>query len=115
MTSAQQNNSVFTTKVIYILLIVSTLNGITGVIALIMAYVYLDDAEDWLRTHYRFQIRTFWIGCLYTFIGLLTLKFIFGVLILLFTFVWMIIRCTKGLKQLEQRQPVRNLESWFLT
>lgn len=115
MTSEQQNNSVFTAKVIYILLIVSTMVGITGIIALIMAYVYIDEPVEWLQTHYRFQIRTFWIGLLYSLLGMITLKFIIGALVLLFTFVWMIIRCTKGLKQLGSKQPVNNLESWFFT
>ena len=115
MTSEQQNISGFTAKVIYILLIASTIVGITGIIALIMAYVYIDEPAEWLQTHYRFQIRTFWIGLLYTFLGFITLKLIVGSLILIFTFVWMIVRCTKGLKQLDSRQPVKNLESWFFT
>ena len=110
-----QKNTTPTAKVIYILLIVSTLVGITGIIALIMAYVYKDESEDWLQTHYRFQIRTFWIGLLYVFIGSMTLTVIFGFLVLLFTFIWMIVRCAKGLKQLEDNQPVKNLESWLFT
>ena len=110
-----QKNTTPTAKVIYILLIVSTLVGITGIIALIMAYVYKDESEDWLQTHYRFQIRTFWIGLLYVFIGSITLTVIFGYLVLLFTFIWMIVRCAKGLKQLENNQPVNNLESWLFT
>jgi uncharacterized membrane protein len=106
---------VLTAKIIYILLIVSTIVGITGIIGLIMAYVYQDDSDDWLQTHYRFQIRTYWIGLLYMLTGIITLQINLGFFILLFTFVWMIIRCTKGLKQLDHGQPVRNLESWFFT
>lgn len=102
-------------KVIYILLIVGTIIGITGIIAVIMAYVNNDDENDWLQTHYRFQIRTFWIGSLYVFIGVATSQFLIGYLILLFTFFWLIIRCAKGLKQLEKNQPVKNLESWSFT
>jgi uncharacterized membrane protein len=94
-------------------LIVSTIVGITGIIGLIMAYVFKDESADWLQTHYRFQIRTYWIGLLYLAIGLITLGINIGVFILMFTFVWMIIRCSKGLKQLQSEQPVANLESWF--
>jgi len=110
-----KTNNVPTTKVIYILLIVSTLVGLTGIIGLIMAYVYKDESNDWLQTHYRFQIRTYWIGLLYVALGFITLTINIGYFILLFTFVWMIVRCTKGLKQLENNQPVNNLESWFFT
>lgn len=112
MNSAQKNTA-STAKLIYILLIVSTIVGITGIIGLIMAYVFKDESADWLQTHYRFQIRTYWIGLLYLAIGLVTLGINIGVFILMFTFVWMIIRCSKGLKQLESEQPVMNLESWF--
>ncbi len=111
----EKNNTLPTAKVIYILLIVSTIVGITGIIGLIMAYVMKDDAEDWLQTHYRFQIRTCWIGLLYVAIGLITLNITIGFFVLLYTFVWVIVRCAKGLKQLEEKRPVNNLESWFLT
>ena len=102
-------------KAIYILLIISTIIGLTGIIGLIMAYVLMDDSEEWLATHYRFQIRTFWIGLLYTMTGVILLGVGIGYAILLFTFVWLIVRCTKGIRQLDNRQPVANLESWLFT
>ena len=114
MTSEQQKSTT-TAKVIYILLLISTIVGFTGIIALIMAYVFKDSSTDWLQTHYRFQIRTYWIGLLYTVIGFITLTITIGYFILMFTFIWMVVRCAKGLKQLESEQPVNNLESWFFT
>lgn len=111
--TTQTNTSI--AKVIYILFIVGTIIAITGVIGVIMAYVNNDDTDDWLQTHYRFQIRTFWIGLLYIFIGAATAQVVIGYLIILFTFFWLIIRCAKGLKQLEKNQPVKNLESWLFT
>ncbi len=104
-----------TAKVIYILLIIGTMVGITGVIAIIMAYAMKNDAPDWLQTHYRFQIRTFWIGLLYIVIGSITYQIVIGYFVLLFTFAWVLVRCFKGLKQLANEQPVKNLESWFFT
>lgn len=104
-----------TAKVIYILLIIGTIIGITGFIAIIMAYVMKDDSHDWLQTHYRFQIRTFWIGLLYAVIGSITFQIVIGYFIFLFTFVWVLVRCFKGLKQLANEQEVKNLESWFFT
>ena len=111
----EKNNSLPTAKVIYILIIVSTITIFTGIIGLIMAYVFKDDCSDWLQTHYRFQIRTCWIGSLYVAVGIITLNIGIGILIFLFTFVWIVVRCAKGLKQLENNQPVKNLESWFFT
>jgi len=115
MNSEHQKNTAPTAKVIYILLLISTIVGVTGIIALIMAYVFKDGSTDWLQTHYRFQIRTYWIGLLYIVIGFFTITINIGYFILMFAFVWMVVRCAKGLKQLESEQPVNNLESWFFT
>lgn len=112
-TETQTNTN--TAKVIYILLIISTMVGITGFIAVIMAYVMKDNTSNWLQTHYRFQIRTFWIGLLYVIIGLATYLMVIGYFVFLFTFVWVLVRSFKGLKQLANEQPVKNLESWFFT
>lgn len=115
MNTENKTNTLSTAKVIYILLIVGTIIGLTGIIGLIMAYVMKDGSSDWIQSHYRFQIRTFWIGLLYSMTGVITLNIMIGYFILLFAFVWLIVRCTKGLKQLENKQPVSNLESWFFT
>ena len=108
-----QNDSSSIAKVNYILLIISTIIGITGLIALIIAYVNRDDSELWLQSHYRFQIRTCWIGLLYIVIGAITFQLIIGYFILLFTFFWLVIRCAKGLKQLSNKQAVNNVDSWL--
>jgi len=113
MTSEQQTSSLSVAKVIYILLIISTLIGITGLIAVVMAYVNKDDSADWLQTHYRFQIRTFWIGVLYFAVGIFTFQIMIGLFILIFTFFWVVIRCAKGLKRLEKNQAMNNVESWL--
>jgi uncharacterized membrane protein len=115
MATEQASNTTTSAKAVYILLLISPIIGITGIIALIMAYVLKDDSADWLQTHYRFSIRTFWIGFLYTMIGLITFGINIGYFILLFTVVWLIVRCAKGLKQLENREPVKNVESWLFT
>jgi uncharacterized membrane protein len=48
-------------------------------------------------------------------IGLFTFAINIGYFILLFVLVWLIIRCAKGLKQLDSGQPVKNVESWLFT
>ena len=115
MNEIANNNTSSIAKVNYILQIVSTIIGITGIIAVIIAYVNKDDADDWLQTHYRFQIRTFWIGTLYIMLGLFLHQVIIGYIILLLAFFWFIIRCAKGLKQLENKEAVKNVESWLLS
>ncbi|WP_428035782.1 DUF4870 family protein [Amphritea sp.] len=100
-------------KIVYILYLISLVVGVTGIIGVVMAYVYKSDAPDWLKSHYQWQVRTFWIGFLYAIIGLVTLFILVGYLILLFNLLWFIVRCIKGLSALEKRQPMPEPTSWF--
>lgn len=100
-------------KIVYILYLVSIIIGITSIVGLIMAYVNRDDAPDWLRTHYRFQIRTFWIGTLYLFLGVLLSQIVIGVFIILFWIFWIIIRCAKGMKYLDRKEAYPTPAGWL--
>lgn len=102
-----------TARIIYVLYLVGLATGLTALIGLIMAYVNRNDAPDWLRSHYDFQIRTFWIGLLYCVIGGILSIILIGFLVLLFWAVWLIIRVVKGFKALEQRQPVPDVTTWM--
>ncbi|MCB1521041.1 MAG: DUF4339 domain-containing protein [Hyphomicrobiaceae bacterium] len=82
------------------------------VIGIILALVNLGAKPDWLATHYRWQVRTFFIGILYAVIGALTIFFVVGGLILLFTAVWMIVRYVKGIFALNRREPIANVTTW---
>lgn len=100
-------------QLIYILYLVSLVCGITSIVGVIMAYVSKDQAPDWLKTHYIFQIRTFWIAILFAFIGALLTIFVIGFFILIFVFVWFIVRCVQGLNYLGKDQPVASYQSWL--
>jgi uncharacterized membrane protein len=99
--------------IIYILYLVSLAVGLTSIIGVIMAYVSKGDAPEWLKTHYIFLIRTFWIGLLYAFIGALLTVVLIGFLVLLFAVVWWIVRCAQGLNLLSKNQPVPNYQTWM--
>jgi uncharacterized membrane protein len=102
-----------TAKLIYILYLISLVVGVTALIGVVMAYVKKDEAPAWVRTHYRFQIRTFWIGVLYSFIGAGTSLLFVGYAILLFVVMWLIVRCIKGMGWAERGEPVRNVTTWL--
>jgi uncharacterized membrane protein len=102
-----------TAKIIYVLYLVGLATGITALIGVIMAYVNKDDAPDWLKTHYQFQIRTFWIGLLYCVIGGILTIVLIGFLVLLVWAIWLILRVIKGFKHLERQEPVPNYETWM--
>jgi uncharacterized membrane protein len=102
-----------TAKLIYILYLVSLVVGVTALVGLVMAYVYMGDAPDALKTHYRLQIRTFWIGLLYGVAAALLSVVGIGLVLFLFVAVWLIVRCVKGLKHLERREAYPNPASWL--
>jgi uncharacterized membrane protein len=110
---AERPISTDTARIIYILYLVGIAAGITAIIGVVMAYLNRDEGPDWLRSHYRFQIRTFWIGVLYSVIGIILSLVFIGVLVLLFTVVWLIIRVVKGFKALEQGKAVENENTWM--
>lgn len=73
------------------------LGGITGLAGVIVNYVKLDEVRGtWVEPHFRWQIRTFWIGLLWTVIGAITSFFIIGWFILIGIAIWVIYRIVKG-------------------
>jgi uncharacterized membrane protein len=100
-------------NLIYILYLASFVVGITGLIGLVMAYVYQPTAPAWVQTHYRFQIRTFWIGLLYALIGAASIFIVIGGFILLATVVWYVVRCVKGMQRVNAGLPQDNVMTWF--
>lgn len=100
-------------KIIYILYLAGFVVPFTGVIGVVMAYINRSDAPDWLRAHYQFQIRTFWIGFLYVIIGFFTTFILIGFLILLFYLIWLIVRCVKGMKMLDLKREPENVTGWL--
>lgn len=98
----------------YVLLLASPLFLVTGLIAVVIAYIYRDDAPEWLRSHYQLQIRTFWIGSLYIIAGTLLTLLIVGYFVLLFTLIWLLVRCIKGIRCVNRRRPFPNPESWWM-
>ena len=93
-------------NVVYILYLVSIVAGVTGLIGVIIAYVNKGEAPDWVASHYRYQIRTFWIGLLILIIGGILTLILVGWLVLLAWLIWLIVRCAKGMNHLGQGRPI---------
>jgi uncharacterized membrane protein len=87
--------------------------GFSALIGVIIAYMKVDDAEPVLRSHYRFQIRTFWIGLLYLAIGIPLCLVLIGIPILVWWFVWSSIRVVKGILLVIEHKPIVNPSSWL--
>lgn len=99
--------------IVYALYLASLVAGITAIIGLIIAYVNSSDPDERLRTHYRFQIRTFWIGLMYMIGGTITIPIMIGWLILIWAVFWFIIRCVKGMVALNEGRAHPDPGSWL--
>ena len=99
--------------IVYVLYLVGFFTGVSAVVGLIIAWMQIDRADTVSRSHFRFQIRTFWIGLLLLVVGAITLYIAVGVVILVWWIVWTAIRCVKGLLLLNAGEPVAEPESWL--
>jgi uncharacterized membrane protein len=99
--------------VVYYLYLASILVGVTAIVGVIMAYMNRGPGADWLDSHYTYQIRTFWIGLLYSAIGFVLMFVIIGFVVLLGVLIWWIVRCIKGLQLAGARQPVPDPATWM--
>jgi uncharacterized membrane protein len=79
---------------------------------LVLAYVNRETAPDWLKSHYTFQIRSFWIGLLYVAVSMLFCLILIGFLGLIAAMIWFIVRAALGLDRLLKREPYPRPESW---
>jgi uncharacterized membrane protein len=102
-----------TAKIVYVLYLLSLLFGVTALVGVVIAYVNVGDAPEPLKNHYRFQIRTFWIGLLYACVSALATFFVVGVVLAVLAVVWFIVRCVKGLKYLGRGEPYPNAGTWL--
>jgi uncharacterized membrane protein len=95
------------TLAVYVLYALSYFAGVTAIIGIIINYVKKDDvAGTWLESHFRWQIRTFWFGLLWSVIGAATVFVAVGFAILFANFCWIIYRIVKGWLNLNDNKPM---------
>ena len=99
--------------IVYILYFAAYVVGITALIGVIIAHVQVGTAEPILASHYRFQIRTFWIGVLYIVVGCILVWVLVGFLVFAWLFIWSLVRNIKGLLLLNENRPIRDPGSWL--
>ncbi len=99
--------------VVYALFLASFVVGFTSIIGVVIAYVYRGKGPAWLDEHYRYQIRTFWIGLLYASVATLLTVVLIGIPLLIALAVWLIVRCVKGFRGLQEKRAPDNVDSWL--
>ena len=99
--------------IVYLLYFAGYFTGLTHIIGVIIAHVQVGDADALARSHFRFQIRTFWIGLLYVVIGAALFVVVVGIFVLLWWFVWSLVRNIKGILALNEGRPIADPDSWM--
>jgi uncharacterized membrane protein len=89
------------------------LTGWPSIIAVILNYVYRGDVRStWLKSHFRWQIRTFWFGLLWVALCGLFVVLTLGVgllvawIPLILVGLWFIYRIAKGWLRMMDRRPM---------
>ena len=98
---------------VYVLYFLGYFFAIPVLAGLIIAYVKLDQCDPVMESHYRFQIRTFWIGLLYIVAAIPLCFVLVGFLLMIWWFIWTMMRIViGGLRALENR-PIVDPKSWL--
>lgn len=95
------------TLIIYALQGLSFVVGITSLIAIIMNYVKRAEMTGtWLESHFRWQIRTFWYGLLWSVVGIALMWVVVGTFVLFVNAAWVIYRIVRGVLNLLDNKPM---------
>ena len=65
-----------------------------------------DVAGSYLESHFRWQIRTFWISLIVAIVGMILTLVVIGLFVLLADAVWVIYRLVIGAVKLNDNQPI---------
>ncbi|MGM0586381.1 MAG: DUF4870 family protein [Pseudomonadota bacterium] len=101
-------------KLVYILYFVGFFVPLTALAGLILAYVKRGGPDPVAESHYKFQIRSFWMGLLAVVVGGALAFVLIGYLVLLAWIVWALFRFITGLLKLLDGLPVADPMSWGL-
>lgn len=102
------------TQIVYLCQALSFFFGVTAIVGVILNYLKRAEvAGTWLASHFVWQIRTFWIGLIASFIGFILVFILIGFLILAATLVWSIYRVIKGYLLLSENKPIENPKSFI--
>jgi uncharacterized membrane protein len=114
--------------VVYGLYLLGLMNGLTVFVGLIVAYANKDGAGPAMRSHYVFQIRTFWTAIAWWVVGL-TLLFwgailsfilvgipivVLGGLIFAVGHIWFALRCILGAYYLTCGEAYPRPRTWLI-
>ncbi|AHE57292.1 hypothetical protein NX02_28565 [Sphingomonas sanxanigenens DSM 19645 = NX02] len=95
--------------IISLLYLASFITGITGIVGVVLAYVWGGQPKaNWETSHYAYHIRTFWFGLIGFVVGAILSLILIGFLVMLATGVWVAVRSVMSLLNAQKRLPMPN-------
>lgn len=105
-----KNNAVL----VYILYLVNLAVPFVGIVGVIIAYANRDKAPAGPRSHFIYQIHTFWLGLLYSLVTALLCFVVIGFFLIPLLYAWLIARSAVGLVRANENKPINNPRDWLL-
>jgi uncharacterized membrane protein len=84
-----------------------------NVIAAALAWRARNKGDYLTRSHAANQVSIFWRSMVYVLIGLVLTYFLFGVLLIMASIIWYMLRNVRGLQALAASRPAENPQSWL--
>jgi uncharacterized membrane protein len=95
--------------IISLLYLASFLTGITGIVGVVLAYVWKGEAhEPWEATHYQYLITTFWVGFVASIVCFILMFVLIGLILIWGVVAYMVYRCIMSLTRAQKREPMPN-------
>lgn len=94
------------------LYLASFMFGITGIVGLVLGYVWRDEVRGtWEESHLTYLIRTFWIGLVLSIISIPLMFLLIGFLILPAAMVQLAVRSIFSLVRAQRQEPMPDPET----
>lgn len=94
--------------IVYAFYAAAFLYGVTMLVGVVIAYVYRGEAEgQWFKSHYDYQISIFWKSLAGFLISIPLMAFFgLGLIVMLCTYVWVIVKIVNGWRSLAEGKPI---------
>lgn len=98
--------------IVALLYLVSWFGGVTGIVGVVLAFVWKGEARGWEESHFTYLINTFWIGLIGTVIGIILTFVLIGLPILLAVAVLVLVRTVLSLINAQKQLPMPEPDTW---
>lgn len=98
--------------IISLLFLGSFVTGITGLVGIVLAHVWQGEGNDpWMRSHFSYLIRTFWIGFAASVVAFFLSFILIGFLLFPLIAVWVGVRSVLSMVKAQKQEPMPDPET----